>query len=227
MAGPGDEMAAGAGGWGRLRASHADREQAIDVLKAAFVQGRLARDEFELRVGQVLASRTCADLAALTADIPAGLIAAQPPLPAREPTDKKAVKAIACVTAALMTLFAAGMMTTAGLDGVNPLGGLFLAAVFIPFVVIPLAALLLFHAWLERRATRQPSQGSPPGADGQASLHLPSADPAGQLPPIGDSQQHIAEAAPSRLTRPQRSAGSPRRWRPRGLLATGEMTVVQ
>ena len=61
--GPGDEAAAGAGGHSHLRASHADREQAIDVLKAAFVQGRLAKDEFDLRVGQVLASRTYADLA--------------------------------------------------------------------------------------------------------------------------------------------------------------------
>ena len=40
MAGPGDEIAAGAGGRGHLRASHADREQVIGVLKAAFVQGR-------------------------------------------------------------------------------------------------------------------------------------------------------------------------------------------
>ena len=45
MAGPGDEIAAGAGGRSYLRASHADREQVIDVLKAAFVQGRLTKDE--------------------------------------------------------------------------------------------------------------------------------------------------------------------------------------
>ena len=77
--GPGDEVAAGAGGHSHLRASHADREQVIGVLKAAFVQGRLAKDEFDLRVGQVLASRTYADLGALTADIPAGLVSAQPP----------------------------------------------------------------------------------------------------------------------------------------------------
>ena len=50
-------MATGAGGRSYLRASHADREQVIDVLKAAFVQGRLAKDEFDLRVGRVLASR--------------------------------------------------------------------------------------------------------------------------------------------------------------------------
>ena len=39
MAGPGDEQAAATAGRGHLRASHADREQMIDALKAAFVQG--------------------------------------------------------------------------------------------------------------------------------------------------------------------------------------------
>ena len=78
MAGPGDEIAAGAGGRGHLRASHADREHVIGILKAAFVKGRLAKDEFDLRVGQTLASRTYAELGAVTADLPAGLAAAKP-----------------------------------------------------------------------------------------------------------------------------------------------------
>ena len=68
-----------------MRASHADREQVIDMLKAAFVQGRLAKDEFDLRVGRVLASRTYADLGAVTADIPAGPVRAHSPNPARKP----------------------------------------------------------------------------------------------------------------------------------------------
>jgi uncharacterized protein (UPF0261 family) len=50
MTGPGDGVAA-AGGRGRLRASHADRERVISVLKAAFVQGRLAKDELDARGG--------------------------------------------------------------------------------------------------------------------------------------------------------------------------------
>ena len=83
MAWRGDEMAARAGDRGRLRASHADREQVIGTLKAAFVQGLLDKDEFDLRVGQTFASRTYADLAAVTADIPAGLSLAPPPEPTR------------------------------------------------------------------------------------------------------------------------------------------------
>ena len=78
MTGPGDEITAEPAGRGRLRASHADREQVIGTLKAAFVQGRLDRDEFDLRAGQAFASRTYAELAALTADLPAGLAAGQP-----------------------------------------------------------------------------------------------------------------------------------------------------
>ena len=62
---------------GQLRTARADRDQAIDVLKAAFVQGRLTKDEFDLRVGQVLASRTYADLAALTADVPSRVVSAE------------------------------------------------------------------------------------------------------------------------------------------------------
>src|SRR5215471_18969883 len=44
----------------------------------AFVQGRLDRDEFGLRADRALASRTYADLATLTADIPAWLARASP-----------------------------------------------------------------------------------------------------------------------------------------------------
>ncbi len=71
--GPGDEKAAGGPGHGHLRASHADRERVIAALKIAFIQGRLTSDEFDQRVGRALGSQTYAELAALTADLPAGL----------------------------------------------------------------------------------------------------------------------------------------------------------
>jgi DUF1707 SHOCT-like domain len=106
MAGPGDEIAAGKAGRGHLRASHADREQVIGTLKAAFVAGMLAKDEFDLRVGQTFASRTCAELAALTADLPAGLPAAQPPQPARARGKARVLRTGAVLTAATV-LYAA------------------------------------------------------------------------------------------------------------------------
>lgn len=76
---PEGQMAVAAAARGRLRASHADREQVIDMLKAAFVQGRVTKDEFDARVGQAFASRTYADLAAVTADLPARQMAGQSP----------------------------------------------------------------------------------------------------------------------------------------------------
>jgi Domain of unknown function (DUF1707) len=58
-------MAASEGsGCGELRASHADRERVIGLLKTAFVQGMLAKDEFDQRVGQAFAARTHAELTA-------------------------------------------------------------------------------------------------------------------------------------------------------------------
>src|SRR5271169_7180570 len=63
MTGP-DEGAVAA--HGRLRASHADREQVIDTLKTAFADGRLDKDELDARVGQALAARTYTELATAT-----------------------------------------------------------------------------------------------------------------------------------------------------------------
>ncbi len=83
VTGPGDELAASAAGRGYLRVSHAEREQVIDTLKAAFVHGMLAKDEFDLRVSQAFASRTYAELTAVTAGLPARPTAAQPRSPAR------------------------------------------------------------------------------------------------------------------------------------------------
>ncbi len=108
MAEPEDQMAVAVAGRGRLRASHADREHVIEMLKAAFVQGRVTKDEFEARVGQAFASRTYAELAAVTADIPGGQIAGQPPSqPVRaraRPPMSHAAKARGCVVIALVMM---------------------------------------------------------------------------------------------------------------------------
>ena len=94
MAGPGDEIAAAASqGDGRLRASHADREQVIEVLKVAFVRERLAKGEFDLRVGQAFAARTHAELAAVTAGLPAEPATANEPATAEPATADELVAA--------------------------------------------------------------------------------------------------------------------------------------
>jgi uncharacterized membrane protein len=55
-----------------MRAAAADRERAVDVLKAGFTEGRLTQDEYNDRMGRAYAARTYGELTALTADLPAG-----------------------------------------------------------------------------------------------------------------------------------------------------------
>jgi hypothetical protein len=50
----------------------ADRERTMDVLKAAFMEGRLNKGEFDERAARVLGARTYADLNAIVADLPMG-----------------------------------------------------------------------------------------------------------------------------------------------------------
>jgi hypothetical protein len=52
-----------------MRASDADRDRVIDILRAATADGRLTADEFNERMEAALASRTFRDLAPLTADL--------------------------------------------------------------------------------------------------------------------------------------------------------------
>ena len=82
-AGPGDEKTVAAAGRGHLRASRASRREAAGVLEAAFVQGWLAKDEFDARTAQARAARIYAELEAVTADVPAGLDGVPPRRPLR------------------------------------------------------------------------------------------------------------------------------------------------
>jgi hypothetical protein len=52
-----------------VRASDADRDRVIDVLRAATADGRLTADEFSERMAAALSSRTFRELAPLTADL--------------------------------------------------------------------------------------------------------------------------------------------------------------
>ncbi|HEX3516123.1 MAG TPA: DUF1707 domain-containing protein [Trebonia sp.] len=54
-----------------LRASHADRDQVVEVLRVAAGDGRLSAEELDDRLERALTARTYAELAALTADLPA------------------------------------------------------------------------------------------------------------------------------------------------------------
>ena len=54
-----------------LRASHADRDLVVELLQVAAGDGRLSAEELDDRLERALTARTYAELAALTADLPA------------------------------------------------------------------------------------------------------------------------------------------------------------
>jgi hypothetical protein len=54
-----------------LRASHADRDQVVELLRVAAGDGRLSSEELDDRLERALTARTYAELAVLTADLPA------------------------------------------------------------------------------------------------------------------------------------------------------------
>jgi hypothetical protein len=174
----------------------AGREQAIAALKAAYVQGRLTKEEFDLRVGQALA--IYAELDALTADIPAAppAVTARAEL-AREAANKKMIRqgtaGVAGLTFVLVTALGAPH---------NPALAVIVAALLTCFVTVLTAGLLTLLSWaMDRRSGAQgaggarPAQGSPGTADRQ-----------GRQPELGQDPPGTVQAA---SRRPHRLATSP------------------
>ncbi len=64
-----------------LRASHEDRDRAVEILRVAAGDGRLTAAELDERIEAALTARTTGELAELTADLPAGPGPAEPVTP--------------------------------------------------------------------------------------------------------------------------------------------------
>ncbi len=161
MAGPGDQGAADVAGRGYLRASHADREHVIGMLKAAFVQGRLTKAELDARVGQAFASKTYGELAALTSDLPPGLITAPRP---RQAARARARSPLAKVAAgAALIIPAPAFVVAAVMTGGDPLGKVALVVVFCSFMAWIVAGAQIIDGWLNERSRgqlpRRPARG--------------------------------------------------------------------
>jgi hypothetical protein len=200
---PGDDRAPRPAGRGRLRASHADREQAVEVLQNAFVQGRLTKDEFDSRVGHALASRTHGDLSALTADLPVGAPAPRLPVPARtrrpqNTTVKNGARVIAAATVLTGSVWAGALLSGADSQAV---GVLVSALTFLWFGIVILVGSIMLEAQLKQRSNKQLPPA--PGHRGQAPRRALPADPAGPFWPGEHGRGHGAEA--SRGPRPHPS----------------------
>lgn len=76
-----------------MLASAADRDRALDLLKAAYGEGRLDKEEFDLRSDRVMAARHYGELAPIVADLPGGGAFAPPPAPYPQPGYYMAVQA--------------------------------------------------------------------------------------------------------------------------------------
>jgi hypothetical protein len=83
-------------GQGYLLASTADRESAVEALKAGYAEGRLSKEEYEARAEQAFTARTLGDLARVTADLPDGSPAAPPWASAPARTNTLAAGSLAC-----------------------------------------------------------------------------------------------------------------------------------
>ena len=148
----GDDRARDQQVWVRLVTSWVPREHVIDTVKAAFVQGRLTKDELDLRIGQTFASRTYSELAAVTADIPAEPTGARPlrkPVRARaRPPMNKVVSSGACVAvgpAAVAVGFLAQNESLAKFLGV---------IVIVYFMAWLVAGAQMLDSWHQKRSPR-------------------------------------------------------------------------
>jgi hypothetical protein len=151
---------------GRLMASDADREQVIDMLTAAFAQGRLTKQELDLRAGQAFAARTYAELAALTADLPAGQTRTQPALkPARAQTRQRVDKAVAWCAWGLITpalLAATVAVPTPTPTDNQPIGKILFLVTVVYFIAWLVAGAQMLGTWHQQRSR----PGAGPGSHG-------------------------------------------------------------
>jgi hypothetical protein len=92
-----------------MLAAAADRERTMDVLKAAFGEGRITKEEFDLRASRTMNARTYGQLGSVVADLPSGpsfgVMPYQGYYPVvANPTSGLAIGALICGIAEIFTL---------------------------------------------------------------------------------------------------------------------------
>jgi len=142
----------------------------VETLKTAFVEGRLTMDELDARAGQAFAARTYADLAALTADLPAwsaGAQARQGRHQARRPVSKRTIKLRLATCASILPVVMA-VVILSGNDNAA-------STILPPLVLVYLMALVigvshLVGSRLERRRSAGPERRRSAGPAGSSVL---------------------------------------------------------
>jgi hypothetical protein len=97
------------GGFSHIRATDRDRESAVEMLKDHYATGRLSREEYEVRLTQLLNANTYAQLDGATLDLmPRTQYPDRPSVAAPAKTNNLAVAAVICGALQPVT----GMVTT-------------------------------------------------------------------------------------------------------------------
>jgi len=143
------------GGQPLARLSWSERAQVTGTLRAALAQGRLAEEEHDARAAQVPAARSRAELAALTADLPAGLAA-------RLPTARDAWTGVCISIAAASVLAALALWQPDNF----PAFALALLAAATVILAPPMTVGLLVDARHQKRTGGQLRLGPAPSASG-------------------------------------------------------------
>jgi uncharacterized membrane protein len=165
-----------------LRASDADREQLIEVLKTAFGEGRLTQDEYTDRMERAYTAKTYGELRTLVADLPGPAV---PQVPyhftryqQQAPTNSLAVAsmvfglatplfALTAIPAVILGHKARGEIRRTGERG----KGMATAGLVIGWTVIGLVALLATLIVLVAASTHGGSVGGPTGFQ-SGSVHV-------------------------------------------------------
>ena len=93
-----------------VRASDAERDQAAEILRAGYAEGRLSRAELDERFAAAYAAKTRSDLRDLTSDLPGATSAAAgrdrpPTLPFADPESETGVGPDRCLLLCLLFAF--------------------------------------------------------------------------------------------------------------------------
>jgi hypothetical protein len=146
MTEPADEIVAS--GY-RPPVSFFEREQVNRALKVALAQGRLTEEEYDARAAQASALQSRAELAALTADLPAGLLAQVP--------TAGHVRTGVCLTIAAAIVVAAVLLW-------QPDNGLAFMAFALAALTLLVAPVITVGLMLDVRHQKRSGGQLPPGA---------------------------------------------------------------
>ena len=187
----------------------AGREQVIAALKAAYVEGRLTKEEFDLRVG--LALVIYAELDALTADIPAppavtARAAAEPPVRdraelARQAANRKMTRQGTAGVAGLTFV-----LVTALIMPLNPVLAVLVGVMLASFVAVLTAGLMTLLSWAMDRRSGAQGAGDTGGAGPAQDSAPDAADRQGRQTELRQDPPGTVQATSSR---PRRLATSP------------------